>query len=1100
MTERIPVDQAARDAITSQITESAFVEAGAGTGKSTTLVARVVRMVTEGGTPLRSIAAITFTERAAAELRDKVRGALEEHAVKAPSAAAEATLADVDAAVIGTIHGFALAVLREHAVVAGLPLGFAVVGEGDSQAARRGRARAIVEQLPSALPAIAADILEARGVDASSLLGLIQALDSATPRIDAAHVVDPPADDFEHLREAAVLGLTIFIDESMAACGDDGDKLALWIVDRVVQLRDQLAGADQLALTRVLVDYATYWAKVFKPGSVGAQKAWGSKDGAKAVRDALKACEPAVLQAITAPTDYAVRAALAIAWGRLTAARAARAAAGELEFDDLLLLTRDLLERDPEARRRVSERFRAVLVDEFQDTDHVQWRIVQLVTSEPSDPAAVPQPGRLVVVGDPKQAIYSFRGADIATYLLARQDFPGKSHSLATSFRSVTPLVAWFNAVFSELFVATDVQPAYEELKPFHEPTSAVPGGPTVVVLSDPPADPEAKPDEAASRALEPRLVATAIRRAVDDGWQITAPHPTVRTERVFAASCTFRDVAILVPTRTGVGALLDALDDAGIPFRTSDASLVLVRPAVSGLVASLRAIADPDDQLALWWALKSPLFGCGDDDLLRYRRAGGHWRLPRETDELPEGIVSDALRVLSGVRGVGVSPQPVDVLEALVSRCRLDEVLALVPRGSFETDCVRMLLGEARAWQESGGVGLDDYLTHVAGLESGQSRAGLDEPDDRDDDAVRISTIHGAKGLEYPVVVLAGMAPRRRTSATAIGVRLDRGFEFHDAGLTSTGYETWKAEERDPREAAELLRLLYVATTRARDHLVVSVVGAGAGRSRAAVLAERVLAVHHDVLITQPDPLPLPSDAALGAAWVEPADDWPEALDAVRARSAEPWVASPSGAAAAALGIEVAGGPESIVGELDAATPPVRPEAGERAGDLALDARDGRPLGRAVHAALDRVFRGSGRPGSDELAAMCGAAVADEGIPAALDDVVARVTAALATPLADEAFAAEHRHTELYLAAPVTGGSVRLVEGYADLVFSHGDGWALVDYKTDATLDPQARTHYAEQLAAYAALLERATGRPVTRRLLLHVPGTGAEIVDPGA
>jgi ATP-dependent exoDNAse (exonuclease V) beta subunit len=149
------------------------------------------------------------------------------------------------------------------------------------------------------------------------------------------------------------------------------------------------------------------------------------------------------------------------------------------------------------------------------------------------------------------------------------------------------------------------------------------------------------------------------------------------------------------------------------------------------------------------------------------------------------------------------------------------------------------------------------------------------------------------------------------------------------------------------------------------------------------------------------------------------------------------------------------------------------------------------------VHAALDRAFRTSRLPSADEIEAMCRAAVADEGIPGAFDDVVARVTAALGTPLADEAFAASHRYTELYLAAPVDTDGVRLVEGYADLVFTDSDGWALVDHKTDDTLDPAARTHYAEQLAAYAALLTRATGRPVTRCLLLHVPRAGAEVVD---
>ena len=108
-------------------------------------------------------------------------------------------------------------------------------------------------------------------------------------------------------------------------------------------------------------------------------------------------------------------------------------------------------------------------------------------------------------------------------------------------------------------------------------------------------------------------------------------------------------------------------------------------------------------------------------------------------------------------------------------------------------------------------------------------------------------------------------------------------------------------------------------------------------------------------------------------------------------------------------------------------------------------------------------------------------------------------MTAALDTPLADQAYAAPHRYTELYLAAPVDSHGVRVVEGYADLVFDEGGGWVLVDYKTDAALDLAARTHYAEQLAAYAALLDRSTGRPVTRRLLLHVPGANANVVDVG-
>jgi ATP-dependent exoDNAse (exonuclease V) beta subunit len=151
------------------------------------------------------------------------------------------------------------------------------------------------------------------------------------------------------------------------------------------------------------------------------------------------------------------------------------------------------------------------------------------------------------------------------------------------------------------------------------------------------------------------------------------------------------------------------------------------------------------------------------------------------------------------------------------------------------------------------------------------------------------------------------------------------------------------------------------------------------------------------------------------------------------------------------------------------------------------------------VHAALDRAFRGAGPPTPAAIDSACRAAVADEGIPGDLADVVARVSAALATPLAAEAFAAPQRFPELYLAAPVDHDGVRVVEGYADLVFAAGEGWVLVDYKTDATLAPAARIHYAEQLAAYAVLLERTTGRTVTRRVLLHVPGPTADVAELG-
>lgn len=1094
--DRAP-DQHVRDAVRTDLDRSAFTEAGAGTGKSTTLVSRILSIVDDAAVPvpLRGVAAITFTDRAGNELRDKVRDALTQ--CSATDRVRQALL-DVDVAVIGTIHSFALTILREHVVAAGLPLGFEVL---NGAGATTMRSRRMVEVWAERLPEDDRRLLGAAGISLVQLRGLSEALDEARSRIDGSAVSPPALLDVEARARDVASGLDRWITETLAGCTDTDDRLAQHITGPLSGLRDALTGADTAAVIGLRSQWDEVWSKVFKPGNVGSKNAWADQERVKAVRDGIKEWEQPVSAVLQAPLANVLRRAAAIAWEELDRQQDDRVAAGELEFDDLLLLCRSILQRNPEVRQLVSQRFRVVLVDEFQDTDPVQWEIIRLVTSDPSDDDAVPQPGRLVVVGDPKQAIYSFRGADIRTYLAARDDFPGERYRLTTSFRSVEPIITWVNDVFGRLFVPGAGQPEYLALQPYHAPSSAESGPPVVVLCDPPPPDADAEgavgqQDSPNSRHLEPQLVASTIRRAVDDAWQITEPTPD-GTQRHYRRACTYRDIAVLVPTRTGVPDLLSAFDRLGIPYRSADAQIVLERAAVSGLVAALRVLDNPDDQFALWWALKSPLFGCADDELLRYRKAGGHWRIGRLDGDGPPGGVEHALDMLARLRDIWVAPQPATVLDALVTGTRLFETLALVARGVFDSDCVRMIQAHARAWQDGGGVGLRDYLAAVDDLGGNASRAMLDEPDDRDDDAVRISTIHSAKGLEFPVVVLAGMAIGERKSTEVVGVRSDGGIEISIAGVKTADYVSWKERERDPRELAEFRRQLYVACTRARDHLIVSVLGTDQAKSakiRDAVLAVDALRVHTPMAAA-------PSTAASSARVFEPLpDDWQEQLERVRGASATPWVSAPSRAGAALDTVRP--------GEGEAAPDQPEPDAGEDAGAADTDsadssassarrARDGRPVGRALHAALDRLFSAARPPGEAEVDAASRRAVDAEGIPDGYDDVRRRVGAAVNSDLGIEAFAAQRRWTELYLATPQHQDEVRLVEGYADLVFDTADGLVLVDHKSDAALPADSLAHYRAQLGGYAELLRRATGRPVARQLLLHLPGDTATVVD---
>ena len=1064
------VDDAARAAASSDLASCLFIEAGAGTGKSSTLVSRILNTLRERPeVPIESIVAITFTERAGGELRHRLRTGLEQALRTDPDNPALRTALDhLDNAIVGTIHSFAQHLLRTHALSAGLPLGFTVISGAQARQARTARIRRAVETWSDTLDGTTITTLAAYDLGPTDLIPLLEATDDAALRLSDAAFDQGTGDHRAECTEVADQ-LNELLKAARAACGDPSDKLMGHIEDRVPALIDRLRRAELADLAR---EHAALTAATVYPpfsfGPAGGKAAWG-EGGAKEWRDRFKAMEPLIRQCVAGPMEEAVRRAMSVAWGSLKQVRREQIAAGEVGFDDLLRLARDLLQQDRAVRAHAHHDVRVLMVDEFQDTDPVQWDLIRLVTADPDDPAHSPLSGRLVVVGDPKQAIYSFRGANVGTYLMARAQFHGAGSAigrierLTTNFRSVAPVLDWVNAVFSAAMAASAHQVDYIPLDIAHRPHHADPGPAVTVVRA-------AVGSEDKVTELEPRLIADRVRAAITQQWQVTTPDPEGRG-RSYTRPAQFSDIAILYPARTGVPALLDALDAAGVPYRSADAGIVLTRPVVMGLLAALDVVNDPTAQLDLWLALKSPLFACGDDDLLHHRQSGGGWSI---FGEQPEGRVGAAMAMLRELNRRWTSPRPADVIDALVTDTHIMESLAFTPRGSFDADCLRMIRAHAHAWQDEGGVGLADFSDAISDVRADGSRASLAEPDDRDDNAVRLMTVFQAKGLEFPIVALAGMSHQVHNPAPRLAVVAPDHYEFQlSGGSASRGYGTWDEQERLPAAAAERMRVAYVACTRARDHLIISMCGEDddARLRHARVLAGHVARGASDVTVVEggslpavvrPDLPPLPAD-------------WVDTVVRVRSRSEQPWIAAPSGAGAAALGVSV----ES--GDWEGTEVPTE--------TLARRQRGGARLGSAVHAVLDLAVRQGGRSDVD-LAIDVAHACAAENIPQQVDEVAARVRAALNTPLMVEALASPRRWPELYLSTPVDHGGVHLVEGFADLVFEAADGLVIVDYKTDGTLTPETRRHYAEQIAAYAAILERITGREVTRRLILHLPG----------
>ena len=1086
MSPTSPADWPARAAIADRLDDTLFVGAGAGTGKTTALVGRIVRLVVSGRASLGDIAAITFTEAAAGELRDRVRAALELLAAGHPVAgtgvggsaappsveerrlAAEA-VGDVDAAAISTLHGFAQRILTTHAIDAGLPPRLTVLDPVASSVAFAQRWDDIVRHL---LDDEAEQEVVLRAHLCGVTLGALRAFariandnwdlvadhhpatspfGTALPRIDGTAVR-------RHLAEALA---------QRASCTSVDDKL-LAHLDGLEQFAAQLEREQSdLALLQLLADAPTLAGRRF-----GTKAAW--RVPVDDVRAQLTHAQDA-LEETMHDVRRDVLARLMHRLGQLTLAAAAdRRTAGTVEFHDLLVLARDLVRQDPDIARSLRQRFRFLLLDEFQDTDPIQAELAVRIASA-DEPAAdhwtgcVPAPGALFFVGDPKQAIYRFRRADIELYTQVAALVGGEPVSLTTCFRSRPGILDWVNATFGALLGDGDgaSQPRYEPLDT-HRP----PGGstPPVVVLGE--ALEGLSADEL--RAAAAADLARTVRLALDEGWTVDDG------ERVLTPG----DVAVLVPTRTEVPAIEAAFAEHGIPLRIHASSLLFGTTEVLDLLAVLRAVDDPGDPVAVVGALRTPLYACGDDDLVRWRLAGGGWD-PAEVRPDLGGPVADALAHLTLLHTERIWHDVPTVVERLLAD-RNAELLALDqarPRDAWRR--LRFVADQSRAFWEAGGTDLRGFLAWIDALADDDARSSEAVLPETDDDAVRLLTIHGSKGLEFPMVLIAGLD---KAATAERGVRVRWGPTGAEAsfgkGLDTIGFDALDTHEQHLIRL-ERLRVLYVACTRARDHLVLALHHkAGADCHAAALLTLDAEHPELRVRLDPPDRQLGPRDRPDAADEAAPTPSAAPATEAELDAELSDWarhrhLASRSVAVApSSLGRH----PVDTDAEPDVARP-----AWQRG-------RGGTELGRAVHGCLQLVDLTTGA-GLDDLARSQAIA---EGIPDRAAEVARVARVALASEVVRAAAASPRVLREFFVGTPVGG---RVLEGFIDLLVDTADGWWLVDYKTamgasDADLASRLASA-TPQGAAYALAVEAVTGRPVNRCTFLYLRGADAVALD---
>ena len=1097
-----PSDWEARRVIETELAETLFVEASAGTGKTHSLVSRAVNLVAEGWTTLDRVAAITFTEAAAAELRHRIRERLEEEAEATEDGARRERcrqgLSDLDQATIRTLHSFAALLLHERPLEAGLPPGFDTT---DEIAAGLKFDDAWETWLDTALES---DSPLAQHLAIALTLGL------TLPQLKT--VARAFHDNYADLSDAGFNPESASVGEAVPAV------LARW------PEAERLCGFSRLAEEDRLFNHVQGKQAALRrlaeagPGSVsslrllrralplkqtrGRQADWETDpvtgvNACKALKDLLEELQEAVVQEVASARRHSLAFILQGLRGFALEYAGQRRAEGRAEFHDLLVWARDMLRDQVEVRDHFRRRFSHLLIDESQDTDPIQAEIAMFLAEDVSEglpdgdrprswEGIVPAPAKLFVVGDPKQSIYRFRRADVQQMRRLQQRMEragGRTVSLVQNFRSQSPVTDWVNHLFSRWMAEEGsgdgyVQAHYEAMTPRWEARTDSPAAPRVWSLGD---EAMAGPMDGIRRA-EASDIAALLRQIVSEGWQVLDRGASEEAGREVYRPAVYSDICVLMPARTALPSLERAMEGGNLPYRVESASLVFETQEIRDLLNCLKAIDNPADQVATVAALRSVAFGCSDVELFRHHQAGGRFDCLADHPDTPPGPVSEALSVLRRFHEERLWEPTAALIDRFVRDRELMEASAGHPRMREQWRRYRFMV--ERAWQfaAAGGGSLRAFIRWVEDQMAEGARVTESPVPESDEESVRVMTVHAAKGLEFPVVVLTGINSQgNRRGDPALFDRangsVEVGFGSREDRFCTSGFEELR-EWENLMASAEDVRLMYVAATRARDHLVLSlrrISGTSGENTRAGSISRYLADAAHlwePVTLTGAGLAEEPQGDDDAADHPENADPdhsieaW-ERWQRDRAELAES-LSRPSYAAATGLH-----GP----GEEE------KPE-GETADEPWKRGRAGTSVGRAVHAVLQSIDLSTGE-GLEERAH---AQAVAEGIPGREADVVRLARVAVESPIVERAVASGRMWREVPVATPIGQGSL---QGFIDLLFEEPDGLVVVDYKTDSVSAEEAGeavARYRLQGGAYAHAVGEITGKPVKEVVFLYL------------
>lgn len=1111
-------DQAARILAMATHDRSLLVEAGAGSGKTAVMAGRIAIMLA-GGVKPGSIAAVTFTELAASELLARVRGYVEELLSGTIPAELRPALpngldetqkerllkanAEIDEITCSTIHGFCQRLIKPYPVEAKIDPGAAVMDRGEAD-------RLFDELLESWLRerlmrADGALFAEMVSHDPAAAVATIRKIAGCLRRSRtlAAPVAQPIPDTVQALQQC-VTAFRQFMDNSTAK---EPETLAIVVAFEatVEVVRSASGSADATSLIRLVTttpeetlctkagSFRAYkrkgkWASAAK--TAGLSKADGERLNDEAELYYASCC--GVWQGMLANAATHILSEI-VADIRPLIARFGdeKRRTAALDFDDLIFAAGDLLRDHEPVRRALAARFSHVMVDEFQDTDPLQAEIFwRLCGNPPADGPAADwtkfsiRPGALFLVGDPKQAIYRFRGADVNAYIRARETMrsqdPTSIIQISTNFRSCRSILTYVNDRFADALSAAG-QPGFTPLDPFHEDHGA---GPCIAALdvAVPNENGKAPPDS--QRDCEAEVVAELCERLIGS-------HLLLDRKRNTARECRAGDIALLAPTGSELWRYEEALERRGIPVSTQAGKGLYRRQEIQDLIALTRVLADSRDTLALGALLRGPVVGLTEEELLDIV-----WALPRpehapdtlsrlnrmtDLKHVHHEFARDVLGKLQSLARKANSTTPHDLISQAVDMLRVRPILVQRYRRRAERALanIDLYLDLARPY---GVRGLRAFAETMTTYWSEETRAIEGRPDAQEE-AVALYTMHAAKGLEWPIVVPINAMTRVKGPGAEVTDRASDRLYCPVLGIDPTDYDAVRDAEKTELNS-ERIRLWYVATTRAKDLLVIPRLDVQADKSAWVGIADLRVS---DLSAIDVSKLPGgPPAMPAGTENLQTRDSFAAEAATIGEKSLHlEWVA-PSRAEDPAAPILASEEP-AVFG----------PSADAHLDEGPAQVQGGRERGLVIHKLFEEVLTGET---GDEIAALelrADRLIRELGFEPVTEAALGLSPTEIAQAVDRGLKLAQIVAVRSYLVPefPVHGSSLAgavetITSGFADAVaINDGTPTLVVDWKSDVLPDPKAVDQYRAQVSIYL----QTTGIP--RGLIVFV--TSGTIIE---